>query len=357
MIWLVLACSLGLPLGFLLMGRTPLCRNAKGSHGAKVSIIIPARNEERNLPILLQSLRQSSLQPEEVLVVDDGSHDRTADVARSFGARVLSSQELPAGWTGKTWACHQGASQASGDVLIFLDADTCFVANGYEKLVSHYSAQGAKGTVLSVLPFHIMERPYEELSIFFNLLMAMGAGGFGSIGRPKLFGQSLLIARETYQAAGGHSSVRRSILENLALSARIEAMGGRCECIGGRGVLNIRMFPEGFAQLLEGWTKAFADGAAALDPAVLATAILWLATLVSSFLLLLIAPGLWRACFALLYASFVLQLAWLSRQLGNYSLLSCVFYPVPLLFYFVVFGQSLYRRTFKRQVRWRGRSI
>lgn len=357
MIWFGLICALGLPIGFLLIWRIPLCEESAGANATRVSVIIPARNEERNLPRLLQSLRQSRTQPQEVLVVDDASRDRTADVARSFDARVVSSQELPVGWTGKTWACHQGASLSNGDELFFLDADTYFADNGYEKLVSHHTSRRKQGTALSVLPFHIMEKRYEELSIFFNLLMAMGAGGFGKLGNPKLFGQSLLIARETYEASGGHSSVRRSILENLALSSRIDAIGGGCACIGGRGVLNMRMFPDGFAQLHEGWSKAFADGAAESDSLLLAIAIAWITAIIGSFLLLLLATGLWRACFAILYAGFVLQLFWFARQVGNYRFLTCVFYPVPLLFYFFVFGQSLYRRAFQKQVKWRGRSV
>ncbi len=357
MIWLFLICCAGLPLAFMLMWRVPHCSAAKSNSEHKISIIIPARNEERNLPILLGSLQESKAQPDEVIVVDDASQDLTAAVARSFDAKVVSSEELPAGWTGKTWACQQGANHAKGEVLFFLDADTYFANGGYEKLASYYGARNKSGTVLSLLPYHIMEKPYEELSIFFNLLMAMGAGGFGMIGKAKLFGQSLLISRESYNASGGHSSVRRSILENLAISSRINAIGGRCECIGGRGVLNFRMFPDGFAQLQEGWSKAFVDGAAASEPALLATSILWLSTLIGTFLLFVLAPWPWRGYFALLYICFAIQLCWLARQIGNYRLLTCIFYPVPLLFYFVIFAQSIYRRAFKIQVKWRGRKL
>ena len=357
MIWLFMICCLGLPLAFVLMWRVPHCGVANNHSENKISMIVPARNEERNLPKLLESIQQSKVKPEEVIVVDDASSDLTATVARSFGAEVVSSEELPAGWTGKTWACQQGANHANGDVLFFLDADTYFVSGGYEKLAAYYGMRKEGGTVLSLLPYHIMEKPYEELSIFFNLLMAMGAGGFGAIGTAKLFGQSMLIPRESYDACGGHGSVRRAILENLAISSRINAIGGRCECIGGRGVLNFRMFPDGLAQLLEGWSKAFVDGAAASDPALLATSVLWLSTLIGTFLLLVFAPWPWRGYFALLYICFAIQLCWLARQIGNYRLLTCIFYPVPLLFYFAIFAQSTYRRAFKRQVKWRGRKL
>ena len=89
-------------------------------------MIIPARNEAHNLPRLLESLASQSVQPREVIVVDDGSTDDTAEIARRHGAEVLVSKPLPEGWRGKPWACHQGAEAASGDLLCFVDADTCF---------------------------------------------------------------------------------------------------------------------------------------------------------------------------------------------------------------------------------------
>ena len=202
-----------------------------------------------------------------------------------------------------------------------------------------------------------MEEPYEQLSLVFNLLMAFGAGGFGIVGKGRLFGQSLLISRDLYERSGGHAGVRGSILENFALAAKINLAGGRCVRLGGRGLLNIRMFPTGIAQLCASWTKAFADGAAASDAAVLALAIFWLSALCADFLLVMFAPGDWRITFAALYACFVVQMAGFARQIGNYGFLACLLFPVPLIFFFAIFGQSLYRRVFKRKVIWRGRSL
>ena len=112
--------------GWIVLGRERRCGRGKtipSVSGGQLSIIIPARNEETNLPKLLRSLTAQSPQPREIIVVDDASTDRTAEVAQQFGARVIRSLPLPNGWRGKTWACHQGAQVATGEMLLFLDAD------------------------------------------------------------------------------------------------------------------------------------------------------------------------------------------------------------------------------------------
>lgn len=355
--WIVAFCSLGLPAGFLLLWRVPLCRSRVPCGHEAISLIVPARNEEANLPGLLGSICESECQPAEVLVVDDASTDRTARVAQEYGATVIASHPLPPHWTGKNWSCHQGAHQANADVLLFLDADTWFSPNGYEQLANVYCDSGDGNVAISVLPYHVVQKAYEELSLFFNLLMAMGAGGFGWLSGPRLFGQSLIISRDLYRASEGHQGVSKSILENLALSFRLKDVGGRCVCFGGRGVLNVRMFPHGIAQLCEGWTKAFADGAVASGAAIVTVAVLWLTALSTSFFALLFASAIARLEFGILYLAFVLQLRFFARQIGNFSALTCLLYPLPLFFYFSLFGHALYRKVFHRKVNWRGRTL
>ena len=107
-----------------------------GAHRAgappTVSVIIPARNEEATLPAILASLRALPLV--EVVVVDDSSVDGTAAVALSGGATVLTASPPPPGWTGKARACQLGADAASGDLLLFLDADTVLAPDALEGL-------------------------------------------------------------------------------------------------------------------------------------------------------------------------------------------------------------------------------
>src|SRR5687768_9360742 len=86
-------------------------------HAVRVSVVVPARDEESTLPKLLHSLGRLTVGVSDVVVVDDGSQDDTASVARSAGAAVVAAGAPPPGWTGKAWACHVGARATTGDLL------------------------------------------------------------------------------------------------------------------------------------------------------------------------------------------------------------------------------------------------
>ena len=195
----LLALSLWL-LAFLFIWRLPRCPSGYASEGS-VSFVIPARNEERSLPALLGSLRDEGVgdagrtghsapmeagrpagsgAPDEVIVVDDHSRDGTARVARSFGATVLSSADLPEGWLGKTWACWQGAQEASRETLVFLDADTRFEPGGCQAVCSCHSTF-PEGLV-SFWPYHRMRRVYERLAAFFNIIIMASMNVFTVLG-------------------------------------------------------------------------------------------------------------------------------------------------------------------------------
>ena len=102
----------------------------------KVSIIIPARNEERNLSFLLDSLDCLKKKPLEIIVVDDRSSDLTAQIAIDAGAILVAGIEKPYDWTGKQWACAQGAEIARGEYLLFLDADVRLYPDGLNKAMN-----------------------------------------------------------------------------------------------------------------------------------------------------------------------------------------------------------------------------
>ena len=352
-----LMCALGLPAGFLLIRRIPTCLPAEPRIDESISIVIPARNEELNMPRLIQSIRQSAFRPAEILVVDDGSTDNTAAVAENFGARVITPGDMPAGWTGKSWACHKGAHNANGNALLFLDADTYFLPGGFDQLVSCWSRERDSRLVLSVLPYHAMSAAYEQLSLFFNVLMAAGAGGFSPVSEARLFGQSLLIARSTYFAAGGHAAVRGVVLENLRWAGALRDYGARIACLGGKGTLHMRMFPEGYHQMSESWAKALLQGATDSGVTVLALAIVWISALWSTALLLIMPCDYGRLSLAVVYALYSVQLAWMTHRLGSYRLISCVLYPFPLAYYCMIFGRAVARRALGRKAVWRGRQV
>jgi 4,4'-diaponeurosporenoate glycosyltransferase len=309
------------------------------------------------LPRLLESIARSATRPAEVLVVDDGSTDNSAAVAASLGARVLTSLAKPAGWTGKSWACYQGAQSAIGEQFLFLDADTYFLPGGLDRVVSRWFSERDPRLVLSVLPYHSMDAAYEQLSLFFNVLMAAGAGGFGAAGAPRLFGQSLLLAKEAYFGAGGHAAVRGVVLENLRWASKLRSSGDKILCFGGRGTLHMRMFPDGFRQMSESWAKAFLQGAGDSGSMIILFSIVWISALWSTAMLMITPHDYGRLSLALVYLLFGLQIAWMARGLGNYRMLTSLLYPLPLAYYCVVFGRAAARRALGRKTVWRGREV
>jgi 4,4'-diaponeurosporenoate glycosyltransferase len=364
--------------GWIVLGRVRRCGLGdvgKSLSAERLSIIIPARNEEKNLPTLLRSINAQSIQPLEILVVNDASTDGTAEVAREHGARVINSQPLPEDWRGKTWACHQGAQAATGDLLLFLDADTWFEPEGLAQTLAACAAGTATGSsrresaltpnqmertgvrcheplgaprgAFSVVPFHAVRRAYENLSLFFNFNMTVGTVPDG------LFGQMLLVDRESYRRVCGHEAVKGRTLENFFLAQQFRAAGIPTRSATGRGVFAFRMYPNGLREMVEGWTKGFAAGAGQTPRGVLLLVVAWMIGLMLAPIGWAVTGDWWR--WGAAYLLCVAQVAWFSRQIGAFRWFTALLYPVPLVFFFAVFARSAMRSG--KRVTWKGREI
>ncbi|WP_193608728.1 glycosyltransferase [Nocardioides lijunqiniae] len=344
---------------------------AAGEHGARagsVSVVVPARDEEATLPALLQSLRDLTVGVHEVVVVDDASRDATAAVARASSATVLPAGDPPEGWTGKAWACHVGAEATSGDLLLFLDADTRLAPDALGGLLEAHD--GYRGLV-SVQPFHAVVRPYEQLSAYFNVVSVLASGAFGRrpAARPMAFGPCLLTSRADYERAGGHAAVRSEILDDVRLAAAYQRAGLPVRCWVGGESMRMRSYPGGIRQLADGWTKNVASGAAAAAPGPTLGAVGWIgahhAVAVGAVLVLVQTlsgqdvplahghPALWLAAWAVVSW----QLRSVLRSLGSFRWWTWLLFPVPLLAFDLIFARSLGRTLVGRSVQWRGREV
>lgn len=129
----------GLLASFILFAKFPILKRDKAEDKQyKVSVIIPARNEEGNIGKILEDLMGQKDDTYEVIVIDDASDDRTYEIAKSFPVDVIKVKNKPEGWAGKAWACQLGSEKSSGDILLFLDSDVRLGRYAVRSLVGEY---------------------------------------------------------------------------------------------------------------------------------------------------------------------------------------------------------------------------
>ncbi|MFC4991652.1 glycosyltransferase [Rubritalea tangerina] len=326
-----------------------------GQNNAKLSIIIPARNEEGNIQKLLTSLTAQSHPPLEIIVVDDHSNDATAERARQAGAHVHPAAPLPDAWKGKPWACQQGAAISHGDWLLFLDADTQLEPNGLNRILQLCTAPNK---VHSICPFHHTLNPYEQLSGVFNILMA---SSLLRKNEADLFGQALLIHRKSYALIGGHSQVAAATLENLQLSKRCHDMGLDTNSYLGRGVLQMRMFPLGLDQLTQSWRKGLKEGKEATSSPQFLTSIVWISAMnlwwIACLISLFGTTPASLATLTLLYLLITLQFHILLSDVGRFSWWTRFLWPLLILHYQWQYFHGLHDIKQGKPCVWKGRHV
>ncbi|MDD5603962.1 MAG: glycosyltransferase family 2 protein [Eubacteriales bacterium] len=329
------------------------------SGSGKVSVIIPARNEEKNLPHLLESLKEQSYQPYEVIVVDDSSTDATVETALRYDTKVIKNKNLPQGWTGKTWAVWNGYLNSTGDILLFIDADVRLRPGAMEALLK---AREDTGGVISVVPYHIMERAYEQLSLVSYLLGVFAFISPFEINRniKPLYGACIMAERAEYERIGGHESIRSEILDDINLGKRFSGSGIKvCNYIG-NGLVAFRMYPYGLKNELQGFSKGALNASCELSPTTTAIIGIWVAGLAAAGFAApaLTASGSTMAVpFALAYLGYVIQILYFTRHTGTYGIIMPALHFLPSLFFICVLGSSFYQLHFVGAVTWKGRQV
>jgi len=359
----LLVLILWLP-GFFLLWKIPFCQKngVQRKTLPQAAVIIPARNEEKNLPTLLQSIKEQTVTPAEIIVVDDQSTDNTAHCAVQYGARLIQVKDKPSGWIGKSWACWMGAGSAQSDVFIFLDADTRLTHSGLENILNEWSC---KRGLIAIQPYHSTEKLYEKLSGFLNIIVMAGINAFTPLGEKYKpagsFGPCIICSRQDYFSTGGHESTKNEVLEDIHLGKNFMGYGIPVRCYGGKGSIHFRMYPAGVKELIEGWSKSFALGASGTRPLVLISVILWIAgcctTLISFIPHGADGGDVLFPISAFLYLLYVLQVFWMFRRIGDFGFLTALLYPIPLFFFVFIFANSFLNTFLLKKVTWKGRDI
>lgn len=347
---------LGIVCGFVLFRRITLGVMPDDGISKKLSIIIPARNEEHSLPNLLSSLQKQSITNYEIIVVNDGSTDRTREIAQSFGVTVIDNTPPPPGWTGKTWAVWNGYLHSTGDVLAFVDADITLAPQALRTILQK---QKELGGVISIIPFHRTYKFYERLAMILNILGTfVFTSPFERFNRRKgIYGPLILVTREDYERIDGHRSIRGEIVDDLRLGEIFIQAGIPTHNFLGVPFVSYRMYPQGIIQAIQGFAKSAALSTAAVQPITMLCIALWvLGLIVSESWIFFIHSNLF---FPLLlgYVAYALQLMYMNRYKGNFGFVMPLLHICSTFFFLIVLGYSAYQVVGRRQVIWKGRQI
>jgi glycosyltransferase involved in cell wall biosynthesis len=249
----------------ILRDRTRLPRVATASlpHAwSLVSVIVPARNEDRGLEACLTSLSAQTHAPLEILVVDDASTDRTpeiiaASVARDPRIRPFRVDGPPPGWTGKNFALASAVPAARGTWLLFTDADTIHVPEAIARAVGFAEAHGV--ALLSLTSRQLAASFWERViqPVVFGLLdqwYPLGRVNDPTSSLAAASGIFILVSREAYAAVDGHRAVAGEVLEDVALARNVKRSGRRVLFADGADLVSARMYAD-LPAIRRGWTK------------------------------------------------------------------------------------------------------
>lgn len=241
--------------------------DADTNNSPMVSVIVPARNEERNIRRCVTSLLEQDYSNYEVIVVDDNSSDATASILEELAQQhphrdrlyVLRLRDLPAGWAGKPHALHAGSQEAHGEWLLFTDADTWHAPAALRTSVNE--------ALVRDLDFLTLGTQQELTSFWERVTMPMAYLGIGMLYPPKLVndpksklaianGQYIMLKKAAYEKLGGYArpELRATLLDDRDLAVIAKANGLRMLFADGRSLVHVHMY-DGLQEIWRGWRK------------------------------------------------------------------------------------------------------
>ncbi|MGB9233941.1 MAG: glycosyltransferase family 2 protein, partial [Terriglobales bacterium] len=248
-------------------------RPATANGEPRVSIVVPARNEEMDIRATLEGLLALDYSSYEIIAVDDRSTDRTGEIMEEVAAgpcrvdtpvratrlKVIHISELPAGWMGKTHAMWTAAKQATGDWLLFTDADVLFKSDSVRRAVAYAEAEKADHVVL--FPRMIMKTPGERMMIaFFQALFVFGHRPW-KVADPAAqdhmgVGAFNMVRRPVYEAVGTYRALRMEVLDDMKLGKVVKNAGYAQRNVFGEDLISLH-WVKGTFGIVDNLTKNF----------------------------------------------------------------------------------------------------
>lgn len=322
----------------------------------RVSVVVPARDEERTIERTVRALLAQTYPELEVIVVNDRSADATgAILGRYPDVIVVDNEEPPAGWLGKPWALHNGSLRATGELLLFLDADVLYDADVVTSAVARFEESGVD--MLSLFPRFEMRGFWEHVVMPYLATFAFTLIPLWMANRSRRVllaiggGPGNLVRREAYFAAGGHAALQGAVVDDVGLARLLRSHGSRTEVVRADDEVSVRMY-HGLREIVEGFTKnsfAVLEYSYLLSLLLLAGAVvvhlLPYALAVTGNALALTAVGLITVTRLILFHSLRYRLS--NALLGH---------PLMVVTQCFILLRSIWLTGIRRRVHWRGRT-
>lgn len=336
--------------------------------GPLISVCVPARNEEGNIGACVGSLARQSYKNLEILVLDDNSTDRTAEIVDGLARkdpriRCVKGEPLPPGWKGKTFAMAQLEKESRGEWLLFTDADTVHhpdsVANGYSTalakgadFVSGYPRERA-GTCAGRLAVSSMVLPL--LAVPYYLGEKIRSEALASC-----IGQYMLMRRDALAEAGGFESIKNKITDDVGIVRRMVGLGRRTLMVSFKEHVDCDMYKDfksavvGMGRSVAGifptWMFSFLLAAVA---ALLGLAASWLLSLLGLVLL-----GFSKGLAMVFAGATLIRLAWfVAARYEGFGFLVSLSQPEAFVIIVVVYCYGVFKRLFGGKITWKGREV
>lgn len=340
-----------------LLFRQSFSRSKHGFSGL-VSVLIPARNEEKNIGNLLSDLLGQNYRQIEILVFNDLSTDNTASIVSSFSdrdsrVRLINSVVLPEGWLGKNFACDALSKEAKGEYFLFLDADVR-VQNDLIGNTCGF-AQKHKLGLLTIFPKQIMRTLGEKISvpnmnyILLSLLplILVRKSGFSSMAAAN--GQCMLFNASKYHETKPHERMKASKVEDISIARYFKQNAIPVACMTGDKTISCRMY-ESLGEAIHGFSKNVINFFG--DSFVLAI-LFWLVTTFGFILILFALP----ASFLLAYVGIILLTRIVISIVSNQSITMNLIFLIPQQLTLGLFVVKAIVNNIKKEYQWKGRSI
>jgi len=333
-------------------------KNVPKDNNPFVSILIPARNEEKNIPKTLKAIISQNYTNIEIIVYDDNSNDRTKDIVASFQSndsriKLLEAQILPSDWKGKNYACHTLAQHAKGNYLLFLDADVTIHNDFVFKIVS--LAKKEKYALISCFPEPITLSFGEKITVttvYYILLSLLPLALVSKTKYPSISaanGQCMFFEADTYRKIQPHKVFKSSFVEDIDIARYFKKNQLRVLCLTGLSDIKCRMY-DNLKDAINGFSKNIIK---ILGNNFLTAIVFWLIT-TFGFVSFILTKN--YELLNLWIFQFFLTRAFISLTIGKSLISNLLLSPIQQFFIGVFIYKSFINKITKKQI-WKGRNL